>query len=63
MAEETLLSASRRAVRFFDIDMSKGGVITEETEYAFHVLRREVERAALRDKIEQQRRERVSGDK
>jgi hypothetical protein len=31
MAEETLLSAPRRVVRFFNIDMNKGDLITEDT--------------------------------
>lgn len=63
MAEETLLTAARRVVRFLDIDLCKGGLITTETEIALNALRREMERVALREKIERQRLERVSGDK
>lgn len=46
--EEALVSASRRAVRFFMIDMNKGGLITPETEAAMQTLdrmwRKEAER-------------------
>lgn len=45
MAEETLLTASRRIVRFFGIDQARGGYTTEETVYAVHTLRKQVERA------------------
>jgi len=37
---ETLLSAARRAVRFFNIDMNKGGIITVETQIAMETLDR-----------------------
>lgn len=38
MSEETLLTAARRVVRYFNIDMNKGGVITVETEQAVATL-------------------------
>jgi hypothetical protein len=51
--EETLLSAARRVVRFFNIDMNKGGLITEETQHAIEQLdfqvRRETERQRRND--------------
>jgi hypothetical protein len=51
--EETLLSAARRVVRFFNIDMNKGGLITEETQQAIEQLdfqvRRETERQKRND--------------
>lgn len=40
MPDETLLSAARRAVRFFMIDMGKGGLITPATEAAMQTLDR-----------------------
>lgn len=42
MSAETLLSAARRAVRFFNIDMNKGGIITVETQQAIETLDRMV---------------------
>lgn len=42
MSAETLLTASRRAVRFFNIDMNKGGIITVETQRAVETLDRMV---------------------
>lgn len=52
MSEETLLTASRRVVRFFNIDMNKGGLITEETQHAIETLdkmvRKEDEKTKLR---------------
>lgn len=42
MSEETLLTASRRVVRFFRIDMEKGGFVTEQTEWAIEQLDRMV---------------------
>lgn len=38
MSEETLLSAARRVVRYFNIDMNKGGLITEETQQSVETL-------------------------
>lgn len=42
MSEETLLSAARRVVRFFNIDMNKGGLMTPETQGAVETLDRMV---------------------
>jgi hypothetical protein len=42
MAEETLLTAARRVVRFFAIDMNNGGLVTAETETALQSLDRQV---------------------
>jgi hypothetical protein len=49
MAEETLLTAARRAVRYFDCDMAKGGLITSDTELAIETLRKEVHKEAARE--------------
>lgn len=46
MPAETLLSAARRAVRFFLIDMARGGLITPETEWAMQILDRQVKAEA-----------------
>ena len=48
MTEETLLSAARRVVRFFNIDMNKGGLITVETQQAVETLDGEVRKEAAR---------------
>lgn len=56
MADETLLTAARRAARFFDIDMGKGGIITVETEQAMHTLRQQIEKETQAEK----RREKLS---
>ena len=45
MSEETLHTASRRAVRFFNIDICHGGIIVHDTECAFFTLAREADRA------------------
>jgi hypothetical protein len=42
MAQETLLSAARRAVRFFQIDESHGSLTTVETVAAMQTLHRQV---------------------
>ena len=42
MPEETLITAARRAVRFFTIDMNKGGLITVDTEQAMDTLDKQV---------------------
>jgi hypothetical protein len=42
MSEETLLTASRRVVRFMNIDQTKGGFTTDETFEALHTLRRQL---------------------
>ena len=61
MAEETLLTAARRAARFFNIDMQKGGFITEQTEYAFHILEREIEREIKKEKADATTKTQLSG--
>lgn len=48
MSEETLLSAARRVVRFFNIDMNKGGLITVETQQAVETLDGEVRKETAR---------------
>lgn len=50
MAAETLLTASRRVVRFFNIDMQHGGLVSNETQRAIETLHIQVERAAKRDR-------------
>lgn len=42
MSEETLFTAARRAVRDFNIDMNKGGIITVETQRTMEQLSRMV---------------------
>lgn len=48
MSEETLLSAARRVVRFFNIDMNKGGLITVDTQQAVETLDGEVRKEVAR---------------
>ena len=43
MSEETLLSASRRMVRYFNIDICKGGIIVQATEEALSTLEYQIE--------------------
>lgn len=43
MADETLFTAARRAVRNFNIDMNKGGLMTTDTEIAMQELQKQVE--------------------
>ena len=38
MSEETPFTAARRAVRDFNIDMNKGGIITVETQRTMETL-------------------------
>lgn len=38
MSEETLLSAARRVVRFFNIDMNHGGLVSVDTQQAIDTL-------------------------
>jgi len=55
MTEETLLSAARRVVRFFNIDMNKGGLMTVETQQAVEILDGQVRKeAARKDKSEKE---------
>lgn len=49
---ETLLSAARRVVRFFNIDMSHGGLTSVETQKAIETLDIQVSREQQRlDKL------------
>ena len=48
MSEETLLTASRRVVRFFNIDEAHGGFTTTETVKAVETLRRQIGDATTR---------------
>lgn len=40
--EESLLTAARRVVRFFNIDAAHGGLISEQTQIAIDTLDRQV---------------------
>jgi hypothetical protein len=51
MSEETLFTAARRAVNYFNIDMNKGGIITVLTQQAIETLAQQVERERLRIKV------------
>ena len=42
MAEETLLTASRRLVNYLNIDLNRGGFVTEETQKALDALDKQV---------------------
>lgn len=42
MSQETLLTAARRVVNYFNIDMNKGGIIMVETQKAVETLDRMV---------------------
>jgi hypothetical protein len=52
--DESLLTSARRVVRYFNIDMNKGGLVSEETQQAVETLDRmvriesEKEKRALR---------------
>lgn len=48
--EETLLTAARRAVRFFNIDQAHGGLLSRDTEMAMHTLDKEVQKETARQK-------------
>lgn len=48
MSEETLHTAARRVVRFFNIDMNKGGIIDVQTQQAIETLDKEVRKEAAR---------------
>ncbi len=52
MAEETLLSAARRVVRFFNIDMNGGGLIAVPTQEAVETLDKMVRLEVEREKAE-----------
>ena len=44
MSEENLLTASRRMVRYFNIDICHGGIVMEETEQALGTLEAQIEK-------------------
>lgn len=48
MSEENLFTAARRAVRDFNIDMNKGGIITVETQRSMEILNREYRKEEAR---------------
>lgn len=48
MSEETLLSAARRALRFFRIDEAHGGLTSQETLIAMDTLALQVEKETAR---------------
>jgi len=52
MSEETLFTAARRVVRFFNIDMRHGGLVSRETELAIETLNSQVLQKAAHDKKE-----------
>jgi hypothetical protein len=52
MAQETLLTAARRLVRFIQIDLNRGGLITEETEKALTTLDKMVHKWASGLKVD-----------
>jgi hypothetical protein len=50
MSEETLLSAARRALRFFRIDEAHGGLTSQDTLIAMDTLAIQGEKAAERER-------------
>ena len=48
MSEETLLTAARRVVRFFNIDQQHGGLVSIETIHAVNTLDIQVVRTTKR---------------
>jgi hypothetical protein len=50
IAEETLLSAARRALRFFRIDEAHGGLTSTDTLIAMDTLDKEIRKEAERQK-------------
>lgn len=51
MAEETLFTAARRALRDFNIDMNKGGIITVSTQQSMETLSRMINQCEQAQKI------------
>ncbi|MCV9940945.1 hypothetical protein OIU35_31730 [Boseaceae bacterium BT-24-1] len=51
MSEETLLSAARRALRFFRIDEAHGGLTSQETLIAMDTLALQVEKETSRSRL------------
>ena len=54
MADETLLTAARRVVRFTNIDQSHGGLVSLDTLGALQTLALQVDYAAKREKLEEE---------
>lgn len=50
--EETLFTAARRVVNYFNIDMNKGGLITEETQHAVETLDKMVRKEDAKVKLQ-----------
>lgn len=50
MSEETLLSASRRVVRFWRIDEAHGGLTSRDTLIAMDTLALQIEKETAREK-------------
>jgi hypothetical protein len=50
MSEETLLTAARRVVRFFNIDEAHGGLMSTETVQAVQTLDKQVRLTVEREK-------------
>lgn len=50
MSEETILSASRRFLRFFRIDEANGGLTSRETLIAADTLQIQIEKETTRQK-------------
>lgn len=50
MSEETLLSASRRVLRFWRIDEAHGGLTSRDTLIAMDTLALQIEKEAAREK-------------
>ena len=48
--DESLLTSARRVVRYFNIDMNKGGLVSEETQQAVETLDRMVRLEAEKEK-------------
>lgn len=59
MSDETLLTAARRMVRFLNIDLEHGGLISIETQQALDTLDREVRREAKREQARQEKEHRA----
>jgi hypothetical protein len=49
MSEETLFTAARRLVRYLNIDLNKGGIVTVETQMALHSLEVQIVKQQTKD--------------
>lgn len=47
--EETVFTAARRLVRDLNIDLNKGGIVTEDTQRSLHTLEREIIKQQTKD--------------